>query len=67
MAKTRFYEAVLLSTRPWAVYFQVENGGAVRPAQNALAQRLPVGSKLLIAETGGRATVIGRRLPEDAP
>lgn len=61
---SKFYEAVLVSTRPWAVYIQTINGGAVRPAQNSLGQRLPKGSKLLIAEEGGKLTVIGRRLPE---
>lgn len=61
---TKFYEAYLISTRPWAVYIQVSKGGAVRPAQNSLGQRLPAASKLLVAEEGGRLTIIGRRLPE---
>lgn len=65
--KTKFYEATLLATRPWAIYYAVSNGGAVRPAQNSLGQRLPIGSKLLIAEVNGKATVIGRRLAEVRP
>ena len=60
---TKFFEAVLISTRPWNIYVQMPSGG-VRPAQNALGQRLPISSRLLVAEEGGKLTVIGRRLPE---
>lgn len=61
MAKTRFYEATLQSTRPWGCYILTDTG-ATRSAINSLGQRLPPSSKLLIAETGGKLTIIGRRL-----
>jgi hypothetical protein len=56
---TRFYEAVLVATRPWAVFVQTSKG--VKQAQNGLHMRLPYGSSLLIAETDGKPVVIGRR------
>ena len=61
--RTRFHRAVIVSTRPWGVYISL-NGSDPVLAKNALGQRIGPGTELLVSETRGVLTVIGKRTPD---
>jgi hypothetical protein len=58
---TRFIEGSVQSNLPWGVICRTAKG--LKLVSNGLNQRLPLGADVLIADTDGRAVVIGRRRP----